>query len=53
VAVLHEPAGARFAAACERLIARKEPQGEETLAPLALTLELIERATLARAPRGI
>jgi LacI family transcriptional regulator len=53
VAVLHEPAGARFAAACERLIARKEPQGAETLAPLALTLELIERATLARAPRGI
>jgi LacI family transcriptional regulator len=56
VAVLHEPAGALFAAACERLIARKEARGESPAAEpavLPLTLELIERASLTRAPRGI
>lgn len=56
VALLHEPAGAQFGAACERLMARTEARGgRATVEPAALplTLELIERATLARAPRGI
>lgn len=56
IAVLHAPAGALFAAACKRLIARKEARGESPSAePAALptTLELIERASLARAPRAI
>lgn len=56
VAVLHEPAGALFAAACERLIARKEARSESpSVEPAArpLTLELIERASLARASRSI
>jgi LacI family transcriptional regulator len=56
VAVLHEPAGAQFAAACERLIARAEANGgplPDEAALLTLTLELIERDSLARAPRAI
>ncbi len=52
VAVLHRPVAAQFVAACERLIARHNPPGE---APPAARepLALIERATLARAPRTI
>jgi LacI family transcriptional regulator len=55
VAVLHEPAAALFAAACERLIARAEADPATPPEPpaLPLTLELAERATLARAPRPI
>lgn len=56
VAMLHEPGGALFGAACERLIASKEARGDNSPAEpaaLPLTLELIERASLARAPRGM
>ncbi len=52
VAVLHRPVAAQFAAACERLMARDQAPGEPPPAapePLAL----IERASLARAPRAI
>lgn len=50
VAALHEPLAALFAAACERAIAGAAVDGG---AALPLTLELIERASLARAPRPI
>jgi LacI family transcriptional regulator len=56
VAVLHEPAGAQFAAACERLMARMDTRGYNRPAEpaaLPLPLELIERASLARASRGM
>lgn len=52
VAALHEPVGALFAAACLRLIARTEEPDNAALPPPP-RLELIERASLARAPRGI
>jgi LacI family transcriptional regulator len=55
LAALHEPAAALFAAACERLIARVEASPANPPEPpaLPLTLELAERASLARAPRTI
>ncbi|WP_324073454.1 MAG: LacI family DNA-binding transcriptional regulator [Erythrobacter sp.] len=52
LAALHMPAGTLFAAACTRLIAKAETPGEAALPPPP-SLELIERASLARAPRGI
>lgn len=52
LAALHQPQGALFAAACSRLIARAETPAQAVLAPPP-ALELIERASLARAPRGI
>ena len=54
ISVLHHPAAALFAGACERLIAALDgPEAEAGAQPAALplTLELIERASLARAPR--
>jgi LacI family transcriptional regulator len=55
LAALHEPAAALFAAACERLIAAREASAESPSEPpvMPLTLELAERASLARAPRPI
>jgi LacI family transcriptional regulator len=55
IAALHEPAAALFAAACERLIARAEANPADPPEPpaLPLTLELAERASLARVPRPI
>ena len=55
LAALHEPAAALFAAACERLIAQAEASPANPPEPpaLPLTLELAERASLARAPRTI
>jgi LacI family transcriptional regulator len=52
LAVLHEPAPALFAAACERLIAARENPVPEAPA-LPLTLEVIDRPSLTRAPRTI
>jgi hypothetical protein len=48
--------GAQFAAACERLMARMDTRGYNRPAEpaaLPLPLELIERASLARASRGM
>lgn len=55
LAVLHEPAATLFAAACERLIAQAGagPASPSEAPALPLTLELAERASLARAPRTI
>lgn len=56
VAVLHEPVAALFAAACERLIAAGDRARTGAAAPpevLPLTLELIDRPSIARAPRTI
>ncbi len=55
LASLHEPTAALFAAACERLIAQREapPANPPEPPAMALTLELAERASLARAPRTI
>ena len=55
LAALHEPAAALFAAACERLIAAREATPASPPEPpvMPLTLELAERASLARAPRTI
>jgi LacI family transcriptional regulator len=56
VAVLHRPVPALFAAACDRLIPALRT-GEDAAAlaepPLELTLELIDRPSIARAPRAI
>lgn len=51
VAVLHTPAGAQFAAACARLIGRRERPGDPLPAAPGLTLR--EGGSLARAPRSI
>ncbi len=55
LAALHEPAATLFAAACERLIAQAGagPASPSDAPALPLTLELAERASLARAPRTI
>jgi len=60
VGALQEPAAALFAAACERLIsagkgadADNAESGLPLPEPLPLALELIERASLARAPRSV
>ncbi len=52
VAALHAPAGALFAAACNRLIVQADAPDAAALPPPP-SLELLERASLARAPRGI
>jgi LacI family transcriptional regulator len=52
VAALHEPAGPLFAAACTRLIARAETPDAAVIPPPP-ALELVPRASLARAPRAI
>lgn len=62
VTALHEPTAPLFAAACERLMAARDADGEpadedaqdgsaRAVLALPLTLELVERASLARAPR--
>ncbi|WP_296718928.1 LacI family DNA-binding transcriptional regulator [Erythrobacter sp.] len=56
IAALHDPAADRFAAACERLIAARTAAGGDAIgaeAPSAPTPDLIERASLTRAPRTI
>jgi LacI family transcriptional regulator len=56
IAVLHIPVAKLFASACSRLIGLQEAQ-VEPVGPkedtLTFTLELIERASLARSPRAI
>ena len=56
IAALHRPVAALFAAACERLMAARRTADDAVASaelPLELTLELIERPSIARAPRAI
>lgn len=55
VTALHAPTATLFAATCERLISISEgaETGQPAPPPLPLALELIERASLARAPRSV